>query len=107
MSGLARNPTDWFSHIPAHLFLIADSDEDEPDKLDIQTTLKSLSSKMEDLNTCNDLIGKHGNGLQRALSEVEQLESGIDASSKVKVINERATMFRITSNAMINVSSVD
>lgn len=82
-----------------------DSDEDEPDKLDIQTTLKSLASKMEDLNTCNDLIGKHGNGLQRALSEVEQLESGMDVSSKVKVINERATMFRITSNAMINACS--
>ena len=59
---------------------------------------------MEDLNTCNDLICKHGNGLHRALTEVEQLESGMDVSSKIKVINERATMFRITSNAMINVS---
>ncbi|XP_045172406.2 oxysterol-binding protein 1-like isoform X2 [Mercenaria mercenaria] len=79
-----------------------DSDEEEPDKTDIQTTIKSLNSKLEDLNTCNDLIGKHGSALQRALTELEQLEGAPDVSSKTKVINERATMFRITSNAMIN-----
>ena len=92
--------------LKSYLFLlfISDSDEDESDKLDIQTTLKSLSSKMEDLNTCNDLIGKHGNGLQRALIDVEQLESSTDISGKIKVINERATMFRITSHAMLKVS---
>ncbi|XP_060574796.1 oxysterol-binding protein 1-like isoform X2 [Ruditapes philippinarum] len=79
-----------------------DSDEEEPDKHDIQTTIKSLNSKLEDLNTCNDLIGKHGSALQRALTELEQVEGAPDVSSKIKVINERATMFRITSNAMIN-----
>ena len=84
--------------------LFIDSDEEEPDKHDIQTTIKSLSSKLEDLNTCNDLIGKHGSALQRALTELEQVEGAPDVSSKIKVINERATMFRITSNAMINVS---
>ncbi|XP_052270365.1 oxysterol-binding protein 1-like isoform X2 [Dreissena polymorpha] len=86
----------------AQRMLEPDSDEEEPDKTDIQTTLKSLGSKMEDLNTCNDLIGKHGSALQRALTELEQLDGSQDVSSKVKVINERATMFRITSNAMIN-----
>lgn len=86
----------------AQRMLEPDSDEEEPDKGDIQTTIKSLNSKLEDLNTCNDLIGKHGGALQRALSEVEQLEGSPDIPSKIKVINERATMFRITSNAMIN-----
>ncbi|XP_052800519.1 oxysterol-binding protein 1-like [Mya arenaria] len=86
----------------AQRMLEPDSDEEEQDKTDIQTTIKTLGSKMEDLNTCNDLIGKHGSALQRALSELEQLDGTPDVSSKVKVINERATMFRITSNAMIN-----
>ena len=87
-----------------NLFL-PDSDEEENDKTDIQTTIKTLSSKMEDLNTCNDLIGRHGSALQRVLSELEQLDGSPEVASKVKVINERATMFRITSNAMINVGT--
>ena len=86
--------------------MFTDSDEDDTDKADIQTLINSLNSKMEDLNTCNDLIGKHGSALQRALTDIEQLEGGQELSSKIKMINERATMFRITSNAMINVSGL-
>lgn len=33
--------------------------------LEIQSTLRTLGSKVEDLNTCNDLIVKHGSALQR------------------------------------------
>lgn len=57
------------------------------------------------MTTCNDLIAKHGSALQRALSELESMEilTNSEHGSKAKVINERATMFRITSNAMINV----
>lgn len=54
---------------------------------------------MENLKTCYDLITKHGAALQRALSE---LESGEDLTNKNKIVNERATLFRISSNAMIN-----
>lgn len=54
---------------------------------------------MENLKTCYDLITKHGAALQRALSE---LESGEDLAGKNKIVNERATLFRISSNAMIN-----
>ena len=32
---------------------------------EIQTTLRTLNSKVEDLATCNDLIIKHGSALQR------------------------------------------
>lgn len=66
--------------------------------------VKTLTAKLEDMNTCNDLIAKHGSGLQRALTELESMDSPSEAGSKLKVINERATMFRITTNAMINVS---
>ncbi|XP_066272526.1 oxysterol-binding protein 1-like isoform X3 [Branchiostoma lanceolatum] len=87
----------------------SDDDEDgqshtSPDKNEIQNTLRILSAKLEDLNTCNDLIAKHGAALQRSLSELEMLdkENSTDVQSKVKAVNERATLFRITSNAMIN-----
>ncbi|XP_071480214.1 oxysterol-binding protein 1-like isoform X2 [Diadema antillarum] len=85
-----------------------DSDDDEEvlppetDRNEVQTTLRQLTSKLEDLNTCNDLIGKHGAALQRALSELEVTEEPAQATSRLKGISERATLFRITSNAMIN-----
>lgn len=85
-----------------------DDDEDyemlpsQPEKNELQTVLRVLSSKLEDLITCNDLITKHGAGLQRLLSELEQLESCNDSASRIKAVNERATLFRITTTAMIN-----
>nr|XP_022340468.1 oxysterol-binding protein 1-like isoform X1 [Crassostrea virginica] len=82
-----------------------DSDEEvepEPSKNELQNMVKTLTAKLEDMNTCNDLIAKHGSGLQRALTEQESMDSPSEAGSKLKVINERATMFRITTNAMIN-----
>uniref|UniRef100_A0A8C1JPR8 Oxysterol-binding protein n=1 Tax=Cyprinus carpio TaxID=7962 RepID=A0A8C1JPR8_CYPCA len=76
----------------------------QPDRALIQGALKTLASKLEDLNTCNELIGKHGAALQRSLSELEDLRAASDGVDKLKTVNERATLFRITSNAMINVS---
>ncbi|XP_047434865.1 oxysterol-binding protein 1 isoform X2 [Mugil cephalus] len=69
---------------------------------EIQSTLRTLSSKVEDLNTCNDLIVKHGSALQRSLSELEGIRVGVDMGDKIRQVTERATLFRITSNAMIN-----
>lgn len=76
----------------------------QTDKTELQSTLRTLSSKVEDLSTCNDLIAKHGTALQRSLSELESLRLPADSTEKIKQVNERATLFRITSNAMINVS---
>ncbi|XP_037620512.1 oxysterol-binding protein 1-like isoform X3 [Sebastes umbrosus] len=70
--------------------------------LEIQSTLRTLGSKVEDLNTCNDLIVKHGSALQRSLSELEGIRVGGDMGEKMRQVTERATLFRITSNAMIN-----
>uniref|UniRef100_A0A3B3B5Y3 Oxysterol-binding protein n=1 Tax=Oryzias melastigma TaxID=30732 RepID=A0A3B3B5Y3_ORYME len=67
-----------------------------------QGVLKTLANKLDDLSTCNELIGKHGAALQRSLSELEELRASTDSTDKVKAVNERATLFRITSNAMIN-----
>ncbi|XP_074062456.1 oxysterol-binding protein 2 isoform X1 [Macrotis lagotis] len=80
-------------------------DEEVPthsDKGELQNTLSILSGKLDDLNTCNDLISKHGAALQRSLSELESLKIPVESGEKLKAVNERATLFRITSNAMIN-----
>ncbi|XP_067915941.1 oxysterol-binding protein 1-like [Heterodontus francisci] len=83
-----------------------DSADEEPasqtDKTEVQNTLRTLTSKVEDLSTCNDLIAKHGTALQRSLSELENLKLPPESTEKIKQVNERATLFRITSNAMIN-----
>lgn len=95
---------------PCNLLSIsADESGDEEsvsqtDKTELQNTLRTLSSKVEDLSTCNDLIAKHGTALQRSLSELESLRLPAESNEKIKQVNERATLFRITSNAMINVS---
>lgn len=89
---------------------VDDSGDEEPasqsDRSEIQGTLKTLASKLDDLSTCNDLIAKHGAALQRSLSELEGLRVPVEGGEKIKAVNERATLFRITSNAMINVSMV-
>lgn len=84
--------------------LESDDDEDlvQPEKGELQNTLKTLSAKIEDLKTCNDLITKHGAALQRALVELEALDSASEGAPKIKAVNERATLFRITSTAMIS-----
>lgn len=89
-----------------HFLFTEDDDEEvveQPDKNELQNIVRTLSTKLEDLNTCNDLITKHGAGLTKALSELEQLDNPGDVPTKLKGVNERATLFRITSNAMINV----
>lgn len=67
------------------------------------TAIKILSQKMEDLRLCSDSIMKHGNALQKSLSELESLDSANDMTFKIKAINEKATLYRIASSRMINV----
>lgn len=91
------------------MFLCEDDSGDEgsvsqEDRALTQGVLKTLANKLDDLSTCHELIGKHGAALQRSLNELEELRGCSDGSDRVKAVNERATLFRITSNAMINVS---
>lgn len=83
----------------------------EMERHELYSTLRILTNKLDDLITCNDLISKHGGALQRALAEVE-IHDNINKSSdpmtytsKIKTVNERATLFRITSTAMIKACS--
>lgn len=80
------------------------------DKCELLTVLRLLHVKLEDLSMCSELIGKHGAALQRSLSDLEQLDAAGGAppaqelAARVRAVNERATLFRITSTAMMNVS---
>lgn len=48
---------------------------------------------------------KQGSALQRALADLEMLEPpSPELAAKFKIVSERATLFRIAANAMINVS---
>ncbi|RWS12708.1 hypothetical protein B4U79_11050 [Dinothrombium tinctorium] len=79
-----------------------DDDDNEIGSQELHSMLKPLVAKLEDLKTCHDLIIKHGSALQKSLTELEQIENPSDAVNRCKTVNERATLFRITSNAMIN-----
>lgn len=74
------------------------------DKDEVQAILKTLQSKLDSLTSCFDVVTKHANSLNRSLIELEQIENPAEAVSKSKAINERATVYRITSSAMINAS---
>ena len=86
-------------------FIESEEEEDDTNSYSIPSqelnaAIRDLSARLENLKTCYDLISKHGLALQRALTD---LESGDDLQNKTKVVSERATLFRISSNAMINV----
>ncbi|XP_055700325.1 oxysterol-binding protein 1 isoform X1 [Phlebotomus papatasi] len=69
---------------------------------ELNVVIRDLTARLENLKTCYDLISKHGSALQRALAD---LENGDDLANKTKVVNERATLFRISANAMKNACS--
>merc|ERR550519_1592917 len=97
--------------------MMESDEEDEGDaefaveisKQELVNAIRGMAAKLENLQTCNDLIVKHGHALQRSVSELEaatgEKKGGGDISGvspKMKNLNERATLFKITSNAMIN-----
>jgi hypothetical protein len=66
--------------------------------------LETLTRKLEDLRTCTDLLGKQQSNLQRSLADVEQAATPAELAQCMKGANERATVFRVTCNAALNVS---
>ncbi|XP_068749681.1 oxysterol-binding protein 1-like isoform X2 [Montipora capricornis] len=79
-----------------------ESDEEEDPNPDQAEDIKPLNAKLDDLQTCNDLVGKHGSALQRVIVELQEVEDNPTLLSKLKFVNEKATLFRITANAMIS-----
>lgn len=71
---------------------------------ELNLVIRDLTASLENLNTCFDLISKHGSALQRALLDLDA-GSGEDLASRSKLVTERATLFRISANAMKNACS--
>ena len=79
-------------------------DEEDENCSEVGESIKPLNAKLEDLQTCNDLVGKHGAALQRSIGEIQETEDSHLLLTKLKTVNEKSTLFRITANAMISVS---
>lgn len=59
---------------------------------------RELAARFHDLRTCSELVSRHGQSLQRSLVELET-----PPTDTTKQVSERATLFRISCNAMMNV----
>ncbi|XP_011144778.1 oxysterol-binding protein 1 isoform X4 [Harpegnathos saltator] len=80
--------------------------DNDNQKAETASVIKDLTRRLDDLQACNDLIFKQGTMLQRALNDLETLESpSPELAAKIKTVSERATLFRIAANAMISTSS--
>ena len=77
----------------------------EPNKASINTTeraelaamSKTFDAKFDDLKMCMDLISRHYQALHRTLGDLEQIDKSEATVNIIKSVNERATLFRITS----------
>uniref|UniRef100_A0AAR5P8P0 PH domain-containing protein n=1 Tax=Dendroctonus ponderosae TaxID=77166 RepID=A0AAR5P8P0_DENPD len=69
---------------------------EEPD------VVRKLENSLKELQICGELLGKHWKNLAKPLSEIESTSDPDVLNNKVKEVCERATLFRISSNAMIN-----
>ncbi|XP_032526377.2 oxysterol-binding protein 1 [Danaus plexippus] len=61
---------------------------------------RELAARFHDLNTCSELVARYGAALQRSLVDLE-----IPPTDTTKQVSERATLFRISCNAMMNACS--
>jgi prefoldin subunit 5 len=58
---------------------------------------KAFDAKLEDLKMCMNLINRHYQVLHRTLADLEQIDKSESTINTIKNVNERATLFRITS----------
>lgn len=61
---------------------------------------REQAARFHDLRTCSELVARHGAALQRSLVDLE-----IPPTDTTKQVSERATLFRISCNAMMNACS--
>ncbi|RZC40195.1 Oxysterol BP and/or PH domain containing protein, partial [Asbolus verrucosus] len=66
------------------------------------SVVRKLEAQLNDIQTCSDLIQKHWKSLVKPLTEMETNLDPDGIQTKSKEVGERATLFRISTNAMIN-----
>jgi oxysterol-binding protein 1 len=71
------------------------------ERAELATMNKTFDSKLDDLKMCMDLINRHYQALHRTLGDLEQMDKSETTASILKSVNERATLFRITSTGKI------
>ncbi|CAF4975225.1 unnamed protein product, partial [Rotaria socialis] len=67
------------------------------ERAELVTMNKAFDSKLDDLKMCMDLINRHYQALYRTLGDLEQIDKSETTVNIIKSVNERATLFRITS----------
>ncbi|KAH1019049.1 hypothetical protein HUJ05_006714 [Dendroctonus ponderosae] len=88
----------WFVLQNGHLSYYRRNMESEED--DVEAEESGISEEPDVI--CGELLGKHWKNLAKPLSEIESTSDPDVLNNKVKEVCERATLFRISSNAMIN-----
>ncbi|XP_074602922.1 oxysterol binding protein [Brevipalpus obovatus] len=63
--------------------------------------LEPLTAKLHELKNFNDLIIKHGSTLQKSSMILESIENPAEAVENCKIVNEHATIFRVTTIPML------
>ncbi|XP_045468816.1 oxysterol-binding protein 1 isoform X2 [Harmonia axyridis] len=87
-----------------------ESEDDEEQEVDgsgnpeeWSSVIRKLEAQLNDLETCSELIQKHWKSLCKPLNELESSNGDLEiCQGKTKEVGERATLFRISTNAMIN-----
>ncbi|EFA08460.1 oxysterol-binding protein 1 isoform X1 [Tribolium castaneum] len=85
----------------------SEDDEEETDEgsgspEDWSSVVRKLEAQLNDIQTCSDLIQRHWKSLVKPLTEMETNLDPDSVQAKSKEVSERATLFRISTNAMIN-----
>lgn len=74
------------------------------ERAEIAAMHKNFDTKLEELKMCMELVNRHYQALHRTLADLELIDKSDATATILKSINERATLFRITSTAMVNSS---
>jgi hypothetical protein len=67
------------------------------EQAELDTMNKMFDAKLDALKMCMDLINRHYQALHRTLGDLEQADKNEATGNLIKSVNERATLFRITS----------
>jgi DNA uptake protein ComE-like DNA-binding protein len=75
------------------------------DRAELASMNKTFDAKLDDLKMCMDLINRHYQALHRTLADLEQVDKSEGTVNILKSVNERATLFRITSTGILFLKS--
>jgi ACT domain-containing protein len=93
---IVDDSTKQFQPINSNDHLIKQS-PDTNERAELASMNKTFDAKLDDLKMCMDLINRHYQALHRTLADLEQIDKSETTINTIKSVNERATLFRITS----------